>query len=81
MEKGILNKLVSKFGYQKAKGYEDKVKETQLRPTAQSGKYVKQTKEVPKGKECSKSFRRPCELRQADPIPVLLLSNMYSENT
>jgi hypothetical protein len=41
MEKGMLDKLVSKFGYQKAKGHENEVKETQLRPTAQSDKYVK----------------------------------------
>jgi len=63
MEKGMLDKLVPKFGYQKVKGLEDEVKDTQLRPTAQSDKYVKQTKEVPvkdgakdtKCKECSKS--------------------------
>jgi len=61
MEKGMLDKLVSKFGYQKAKGHEDEVKETQLRPTKEV--LVKDGAKDTKCKECNKSFRRACELR------------------
>ena len=61
IEKGILDKLMSKFRYQKAKGYEDKVKETQLRPIKEV--LVKDRAKDTKCKECNKSFRRTCELR------------------
>ncbi|KAK1754555.1 hypothetical protein QBC47DRAFT_220619 [Echria macrotheca] len=59
-EHGILDKIISRFGYQKAKEEDQKTGEAQTDPAAPAGKVSKDVL----CNECGKSFKRHCELKK-----------------